>query len=107
LINKPPSAQTKKPLLPVCAKRKPLTLKTSFQDRFGLSFFRNAFSEFRNEPFATTGSGQTREQPTKNVAVFLSQLSAMTKKIAVIGPNGGCSDPELAAALARGKSTTV
>jgi hypothetical protein len=54
---------------------------------------------------------QARDKHENNPQItspfFLSQLSAMTKKIAVIGPNGGCSDPELAAALARGKSTTV
>ena len=44
--------------------------KRRFKTVSGFLFFRHAFSEFRNEPFATTGSGQTREQPTNNVAVF-------------------------------------
>ena len=35
----------------------------------------------------------------------LLPLSAMTKSIAVLGPNGGCSDLEIARALTAGKST--
>jgi beta-glucosidase len=58
-----------------------------------------------NKPPPTAARMHNGQDQAETMARPMLPLSAMTKRIAVIGPNGGCSDPEVLEALAAGKST--